>query len=209
MSLTLRRPSRWVLVVLSISIVLTALAVVGPRLSERGALLYQNYQEVRADESFRECEHFYDLTHVARASARSESFAGLRRGQFAADELARTYRRFPKWDWNYGNAIHYLHVVYGRIALSDGDLQNARCHLLEAGKTPGSPQLNDYGPDMTLAQELLERGESDAVLQYFGECEKFWLVPGKSRLPEWTAEVAAGRIPDFGANSGLSVSSSK
>jgi hypothetical protein len=56
---------------------------------------------------------------------------------------------------------------------------------------------------MTLAQELLERGESVPVLHYFEECDKFWIRREKNRLTEWSNAVRANRMPDFGANSGL------
>jgi hypothetical protein len=51
---------------------------------------------------------------------------------------------------------------------------------------------------MTLAKELLGRGERQIVLKYFEMCAKFW-VSGGSKLEEWTATVRGGGIPDFGA----------
>ena len=99
--------------------------------------------------------------------------------------------------WNAGNLVHHGHLVLGRIALRDGDTKTAQEHLLAAGKTQGSPQLNSFGPNMTLAKELLEKGERQAVLEYFKLCEKFWK---RDNLEAWTQEVQAGKIPDFGAN---------
>jgi hypothetical protein len=52
---------------------------------------------------------------------------------------------------------------------------------------------------MSLAKELLEKGETDAVLKYFDLCRKFW-GKGGERLDKWTQEVKAGIAPDFGAN---------
>ena len=103
-----------------------------------------------------------------------------------------------KKDWNYGNAIHHGHIILGRIALSSGNLAEAREHLIAAGETPGSPQLNSFGPNMTLAKELLEKGERDAVIRYFQLCAKFW--KNSSELDTWTATVKGGGIPNFGAN---------
>lgn len=71
--------------------------------------------------------------------------------------------------------------------------------LRAAGETPGSPQLNSFGPNMTLAKDLLERGERDAVLAYFEACRVFWKMGGNS-LDAWRQDVEAGRIPNFGAN---------
>jgi hypothetical protein len=100
-------------------------------------------------------------------------------------------------DWNYGNAIHHGHLILGRIALLEGDMEAAKEQLLAAGQTPGSPQLNSFGPNMTLAKELLEKGEKQAVLEYFKRCGSFWK---RGELETWAREVEAGKIPDFGAN---------
>jgi hypothetical protein len=101
-------------------------------------------------------------------------------------------------DWNYGNAIHQGHIILGRIALLSGNLGEAKEHLIAAGDTPGSPQLNSFGPNMTLAKELLEKGERDAVIRYFQLCANFWKK--HSELDGWTATVRGGGIPNFGAH---------
>jgi tetratricopeptide (TPR) repeat protein len=96
-----------------------------------------------------------------------------------------------------GDAIHHGHLVLGRTALRQADMDSAKRHLLEAGRTPGSPPLNSFGPNMALAKELLEKGERTAVLQYFDLCGKFWR---DERLAEWSAAVKRSEVPDFGAN---------
>ncbi len=100
-------------------------------------------------------------------------------------------------DWNTGNLIHDAHSILGRVALRGGDVAAAKHHLLESGKTPGSPQLNSFGPRMVLASELLERGETQIVLHYFELCERFW-ESGHSELARWRADVARGAKPNFG-----------
>jgi hypothetical protein len=52
---------------------------------------------------------------------------------------------------------------------------------------------------MSLAKELLECGEPEAVLRYFELCRIFWGSHGEV-LDRWTEDVRAGRIPQFGAN---------
>ncbi len=115
-----------------------------------------------------------------------------------ASELLNASGAHPK-DWNYGNAIHHGNTVLGRIALKQGDIRQAGEFLLKAGATPGSPQLNSFGPSMTLARELLEKGETETVLQYFELCRKFWKMGG-AQLDNWTRGVKAGQTPDFEAN---------
>ena len=46
---------------------------------------------------------------------------------------------------------------------------------------------------MSLAKDLLERGETEAVLAYFELCRVFWKMGG-SRLDAWSHEVQAGRV---------------
>jgi hypothetical protein len=115
-----------------------------------------------------------------------------------ATALLKTATDFPK-DWNYGNAVHVGNLVLGRLALDSGEIAEADRYLLQAGNTPGSPQLNSFGPNMILAKELLERGERDAVLQYFQLCARFWEL-SNGKLDEWTATVKGGGTPKFGAN---------
>ncbi len=100
-------------------------------------------------------------------------------------------------DWNRGNRVHYGNLVLGRIALADGDLRGAGQYLLAAGRTPGSPQLNSFGPDMALARDLLERGETQTVLRYLALCLEFWEM-GQDSLKNWIALIEGGRTPDFG-----------
>ena len=101
--------------------------------------------------------------------------------------------------WNLGNRVHHGHLVLGRIALAEGNVEQAKNHLLEAGATPGSPQLDSFGPNMLLAKELLERGETDTVVRYFELCSEFWELDS-GRLSEWTALARADIVPDFEAN---------
>lgn len=101
--------------------------------------------------------------------------------------------------WNYGNAVHKANLILGRVAVAEGRLGDAVTFLRAAGETPGSPQLNSFGPNMSLAKDILERGETAAVLAYFEACRVFWKMGG-SQLDAWRRDVESGRIPNFGAN---------
>lgn len=120
------------------------------------------------------------------------------RAQADAAELLRQSAR-RKNGPNYGGAVHHGNLILGRLALRAGNVKQAKTYLLAAGKTPGDAGLDSFGPNMTLAKELLEKGERDIVLRYFEECAVFWKTGGPE-LAKWTADVKAGRIPDFGAN---------
>ena len=61
------------------------------------------------------------------------------------------------------------------------------------------PRLNSFDPDMTLAQELLEKGEREVFLQYFALCRRFW-ASGSQQPDVWSKTVREGGTPKFGAN---------
>jgi hypothetical protein len=140
-------------------------------------------------------KRFYAL----RAAAKCAFDAGrVEEAGTLADELLKLASEFEE-NWNYGNAVHDGHLVLGRIALKKGDITEANRQLILAGKTPGSPQLNSFGPDMVLARDLLQHNGSDVVLEYFELCGRFWTL-GRERLTAWTEVVRQGRVPDFGVN---------
>jgi hypothetical protein len=115
-----------------------------------------------------------------------------------AGELLVLANRLPR-DWNYGNAIHHGHLLLGRLALAEGDLQEANRELLAAATTPGSPQLNSFGPNCRLACDLLKAGQVMSVLAYLEACGAFWKVD-LGRRAEWMREIRENRTPDFGGN---------
>jgi len=96
--------------------------------------------------------------------------------------------------WHAGNLIHHGHVTLGRLALLAGDIDGAAQHLLRAGSTPGSPQLNSFGPELNLANQLLAHGRTDAVVDYLRLCRQFWKLGG-DRPQRWIAEIHAGHHP--------------
>jgi hypothetical protein len=59
-------------------------------------------------------------------------------------------------NWNYGNAIQDGNFVLGRIAVHEYRITDAKEFLKQAGDTPGSPQLDSFGPNMSLAKDMLE-----------------------------------------------------
>jgi hypothetical protein len=96
--------------------------------------------------------------------------------------------------WNDGNAIYGGNALLGRVAFARGDRETAKLHLARAGKTPGSPQLNSFGPDLALANELLEAGESEAVLAFLADVAKFW-SGHRGRLDLWRMRIEKGERP--------------
>ena len=116
-----------------------------------------------------------------------------------ANELLSLDEKFKSEPWRDGSAVYDANLVLGRIAAQEGRMDEAKQYLLESGKSTGSPVLGSFGPNMSLARDLLRTGERDAVLEYFGQCRKFWTI-GNDKLTAWSEDVKAGRMPDFGAN---------
>lgn len=97
-------------------------------------------------------------------------------------------------NWDLGNCIHTGNTILGRIALKEGDIAKAKQCLVAAGKCGGSPQLDSFGPDMTLASELLARGERETVIQYLELCGRFWK---KDATDKWIGEIKNGQTPQL------------
>jgi tetratricopeptide (TPR) repeat protein len=146
----------------------------------------------RLDAAKTEIDTFYALPDAA--------FAALTLGklELARDLAQRALEMAPSYanNWHYGNAIHAAHTVFGLLALDVGDTRQAIDRLAQAGATPGSPQLDSFGPSMRLARALAKLGETRAVLAYLQQCRMFWTM-GAASLDVWEAKLRRGEVPNF------------
>jgi tetratricopeptide (TPR) repeat protein len=134
--------------------------------------------------------------HIMERMARAAFDAGeMEKAKSCATTLLESLDRDIE-GWNYGNVIHDMNIILGRVALREGDIEAAKHHLVEAGRTPGSPQLESHGPELKLAQELLDQGERETVLQYLALCSMFWREDD-GRLNRWTKALREGNTPDL------------
>jgi hypothetical protein len=101
-------------------------------------------------------------------------------------------RRWQRHDSSY--ETHRAHIVLGHVALQAGDVGAAQRHLLAAADVSGrDPVLRTYGPDLELAQALLEKGLRDTVLEYLESWRgKRWTV-GRELLDWWIDQLRKGR----------------
>jgi len=136
--------------------------------------------------------HVRALTTASKAAVDAEAFDQAQR--FASDLLTQVADPPNISD---GPAFHDGHVVLGHVALNAGDVEQAKAHLLQAGSTPGGGGLTSFGPNMSLAKALAERGEHDTVVAYLELCQSFWPKP---RLEQWIQTLRNGEVPNFGAN---------
>ena len=179
----------------------------------------KKFQPAPPEESRRASERIFELTRrfprsdsqvladleqsLVGSSTREQGFqlSALAKAAFRAGDWSKavSYANEALSTSHGGDAVHDGNLVLGLVALKNGDLVNARIHLLKAGESTGSPVLGSFGPNMNLAKGLLEAGERDTVLQYFGECRTFWKM-GVAKLDAWSATVRGGGMPDFGTN---------
>ncbi len=158
-------------------------------------------RKTTAEKAFRQYKLAYDLSGAMEGEAILSDLAKAAIESGLIDEAKKYATQMLDGDkdgWNHGNHVHHGNLILGRIALLDGKVDEAKSRLLLAGKTEGSPQLSSFGPNMLLAKELLERGETKVVLDYFELCKKFW--DSRRKLETWGEDVKANRTPDFGAN---------
>ena len=140
----------------------------------------------------------WNLSQLAKAAFEACEFEHARNHATEVLERAASLD-LPESERNDGIAIHYGNLILGRLALREGDIERAKQYLIASGKTNGAATLNSFGPSMILAQELLERGESETVLRYFDLCGKFW-KRGSETLKKWSQQVHSGEAPEFGGN---------
>lgn len=176
-----------------------------PEWPERLGLLY-----MRASESTLACSKalrsFEEAFTRRFGSARYNALASVGQAAFCANEIEKA-RRYAhelldaameqQGGWNFGNAVYYGNTILGRIAAQEGNIVAAELHLIRAGGTPGSPQLNTGGLDMKLARDLIKLGRDSVVLEYFDLCKTFWTDP---KLDAWITDVKENRMPDFGTH---------
>lgn len=139
-----------------------------------------------------ETEIFATLPRAATSAFHLGRFADARSNACRALEMAPAFAQ----TWSYGNAIHYGHTVLGLLALREGEHSMALRELDASGRTPGSPQLDSFGPTMHLAKELLKLGYIAPVIAYFEQCRVFW-TRGTKWLGLWESVIRAGRVPNF------------
>ena len=111
----------------------------------------------------------------------------------SAAQLLAAADDFPA-DPAHGEAVHRANVVLGQVALGTGNAERAATYLAAAAKADPSPALAAAGPDLSLARDLLARGDRSAVREYLSACAPLW-PGGRERLKGWVATLDAGGTP--------------
>lgn len=135
------------------------------------------------------------LGQISKIAFNAEEFS---KAEKYARELLALAEPHPA-DQRFGQALHDGNMVLGRLALKRGDVEKAKAYLLKAGHTPGGGTLSSFGPNMSLAESLLEHGEKSVVIEYLELCKKFWTYP-RNPLNAWIQAIQTGHQPNFGQN---------
>ena len=161
-------------------------------------LSYQEaYRWVTADFAvLGDLDHRFQLTTVAKLAVRAGVLEDAT--AFAQEMTSKLGDKFYGL-WLDGDYVFTANMVFGQVAIRNQDVEAAKSYLMLSGQTTGSPTLNSFGPNMSLAKDLLDAGEGDAVLGFFDQCRSFWKLDYGS-LDKWSAQVSNGEMPKFGAN---------
>lgn len=145
-----------------------------------------------------EAARFREVCRIMKDAAHVEIAANERKSvQAQAQEALKLAEKF-KTSFNYGNAIHHANIALGRVDLANNNIKGAAEYLKRAGNSPGSPQLDAFGPNMMLAKELLAKGQKPAVLSYLDQAQKMWKSPdAAATIAEWKKFINAGKMPKF------------
>lgn len=116
-----------------------------------------------------------------------------------AKQSAQALLDFAQQHPNDGDAYYLAHSFLGRIALREGDVAGAKAHLMRSAQTVGSPVLNSFGPDLSLASELLQHQEFQTVVDFLTQIKRFWKIDD-GKIDLWTGQIQSGGTPDFSSN---------
>jgi hypothetical protein len=183
-------------------------ADVGRVLLQRSSELPGGARQTLADAALAEFERAYAIEtwslskHILLLEiAKAAVVAGARERAIEAAKEALGEAPVYEGTGQYGNTLHWAHIVLGSVALLDGQIADASAMLIRAGRIPGSPQLDSFGPDLVLAQRLLDHGDRHAVETYLTDCQRFWTGDG-GRLATALSQIRAGQCPQLDLDEG-------
>jgi hypothetical protein len=93
-----------------------------------------------------------------------------------------------------GQMLHDYHTLAGRHLLREGEVERAKAELLLSLDVRPSAVMSSFGPNLELANELLQAGQTDAVLAYLDGCAGFW---GDAKIDGWKQAINEGRAPQI------------
>lgn len=96
----------------------------------------------------------------------------------------------------YGIALYNGHSNLGLVNLLQGNIEDAKRHLLEAGDSTRFIEADTFIPDLRLAQSLLKHNDYQTVLSFLETIKETWQ---SEQLDSWIRQLKDGRIPKLGS----------
>ncbi|MFZ2634622.1 MAG: hypothetical protein WA081_01600 [Desulfosalsimonadaceae bacterium] len=151
--------------------------------------------EKREKELHNEIEELFVLANSAKKSfddGYSEDLNGY--VSKITEKLPKLQKRISIGD----PRIYELYRLLGLVAFQNGNLDTAKMYLEELGCLWCSiSSIQKDGPDMTLANVLLHKGERLAVIKYLSHYKDCY---HHEKRKEWIALIELGGIPNFDRN---------
>jgi tetratricopeptide (TPR) repeat protein len=96
--------------------------------------------------------------------------------------------------WMSGAAHLDGHRLLGQVALASGDTETAERELLESASRFSLHRLTSFGPELDLANALLQFGRTAVVIEFLELCARVWKpVP----IRKWIARIRSGERPEL------------
>ncbi len=137
------------------------------------------------------------LADLAKAEFEAgDDAAATRDARRAVEASAELIKRNPFQAATLTNAGN---SVLGRIALAHGDTVEAEARLRASLEVAEATDFRFAGPDMTLAGDLADAGERDAVIAYLEASRKYW-PHDRGLLDHYIRSINAGKKREAFAN---------
>jgi len=148
-----------------------AMEACGQERSKRASQALSEFETVLARQGTLDNSFFLTIAEMALEAgeiAKAKTYAGwLLQLGWQAVAMSRPSKQS-------GEFIHRGNILLGKAALQSGKLEAAKFHLLEAAKAPWAISSGNAQPDMTLAGQLLDKGEQIVVAKYLQLCQTIW-----------------------------------
>lgn len=130
---------------------------------------------------------------LAYYAARAEEFDKARAYAYEALGVASRH------ETSRAENVYYANQVLGLLALRQDDVRSAARYLLASLDHNGWKRFAMMGPNVLLAQALLDKGEVAPVIEFFEKCKPLW-PSGENTLAAWQAVIRSGGKPDMYRN---------
>jgi peroxiredoxin len=137
------------------------------------------------------------LADLAKAEFEAgDDAAATRDARRVVEAAAELVKRNP---FQAATMINAGNSVLGRIALAHGDVAEAQARLRASLDVAESTDFRFAGPDMTLAGDLADAGERDAVISYLESSREFW-PHDRGLVDHYIKSIKAGKKREAFAN---------